>query len=88
MERTEKNEAVDGLKSDLAKAARRIVDSKSFDNSILCTNESTVLAKRASAPRELTMSCLRWLSSPSTLSRRDLARLLDLGPLSTPRPSS
>lgn len=30
--------------ADLKKAARRIVDSKSFDNSILCTNESTVLA--------------------------------------------
>jgi len=34
---------VDGT-SDLGQAARRIVKSKSFDNSILCTNESTVLA--------------------------------------------
>ena len=30
--------------ADLKKAARRIVASKSFDNSILCTNESTLLA--------------------------------------------
>jgi acyl-CoA reductase-like NAD-dependent aldehyde dehydrogenase len=30
--------------ADLDKAARRIVESKAFDNSILCTNESTVLA--------------------------------------------
>jgi acyl-CoA reductase-like NAD-dependent aldehyde dehydrogenase len=31
--------------ADLAAAARRIVDSKSFDNSILCTNESTVIVE-------------------------------------------
>ncbi|MFT5114121.1 MAG: acetaldehyde dehydrogenase/alcohol dehydrogenase [Parasphingorhabdus sp.] len=30
--------------ADLRKTARRIVESKAFDNSILCTNESTVLA--------------------------------------------
>ncbi len=30
--------------ADLARAAERIVTSKSFDNSILCTNESTLLA--------------------------------------------
>ena len=30
--------------ADLKLAAKRIVESKSFDNSILCTNESTVLA--------------------------------------------
>lgn len=30
--------------ADLDKAARRIVDSKSFDNSALCTNESVVIA--------------------------------------------
>jgi acetaldehyde dehydrogenase/alcohol dehydrogenase len=29
--------------ADLAKAARRIVDSKSFDNSVLCTNESVLI---------------------------------------------
>ena len=34
---------VDGT-GDLRKAAKRIVESKAFDNSILCTNESTVLA--------------------------------------------
>lgn len=38
---------------DLRQAARRIVDSKSFDNSILCTNESTVLAFAAVADRLL-----------------------------------
>lgn len=30
--------------ADLQAAAQRIVDSKSFDNSVLCTNESTILA--------------------------------------------
>jgi acetaldehyde dehydrogenase / alcohol dehydrogenase len=36
--------------ADLAKAARRIVDSKSFDNSILCTNESVlIVAEQAAA---------------------------------------
>jgi acetaldehyde dehydrogenase / alcohol dehydrogenase len=39
--------------ADLDKAARRIVDSKSFDNSILCTNESTVLAFAGVADRLL-----------------------------------
>lgn len=37
--------------ADLKLAARRIVASKSFDNSILCTNESTVLAFSAIADR-------------------------------------
>src|SRR6476469_1333767 len=31
--------------ADLARAARCIVDSKSFDNSILCTNESVLIAE-------------------------------------------
>jgi acetaldehyde dehydrogenase/alcohol dehydrogenase len=35
--------------ADLAKAARRIVDSKSFDNSILCTNESVLIVEEAAA---------------------------------------
>ena len=36
--------------ADLAKAARRIVDSKSFDNSVLCTNESVlIVAEQAAA---------------------------------------
>ena len=35
--------------ADLDQAARRIVDSKSFDNSILCTNESVVVAEDAIA---------------------------------------
>jgi acyl-CoA reductase-like NAD-dependent aldehyde dehydrogenase len=39
---------VDGT-ADLAKAARRIADSKSFDNSILCTNESVLIVTEAAA---------------------------------------
>src|SRR5206468_7770483 len=39
--------------ADLRLAARRIVASKSFDNSILCTNESTVLAFASIADRLL-----------------------------------
>ena len=35
--------------ADLAKAARRIADSKSFDNSILCTNESVLIITEAAA---------------------------------------
>lgn len=38
------NPAYVDASADVAKAARDIVDSKSFDNSILCTNESAVLA--------------------------------------------
>ena len=43
---------VDGT-GDLAQAAQRIVESKAFDNSILCTNESTVLAFSSIADRLL-----------------------------------
>jgi acetaldehyde dehydrogenase / alcohol dehydrogenase len=35
--------------ADLAKAAKRIVDSKSFDNSILCTNESVLIVEDPAA---------------------------------------
>jgi acyl-CoA reductase-like NAD-dependent aldehyde dehydrogenase len=35
--------------ADLARAARRIVDSKSFDNSILCTNESVLIVEQQAA---------------------------------------
>jgi acetaldehyde dehydrogenase/alcohol dehydrogenase len=35
--------------ADLAKAARRIVDSKSFDNSVLCTNESVLIVQEQAA---------------------------------------
>ncbi|MHA1599715.1 MAG: aldehyde dehydrogenase family protein [Alphaproteobacteria bacterium] len=35
--------------ADLGKTAQRIIDSKSFDNSILCTNESVVIAEKAIA---------------------------------------
>src|SRR6185437_1223806 len=36
--------------ADLARAARRIADSKSFDNSILCTSESVLIVTEAAAP--------------------------------------
>ena len=36
--------------ADLATAAKRIVDSKSFDNSVLCTNESVLIVEDAAAP--------------------------------------
>ncbi len=39
--------------ADLKLAAKRIVESKAFDNSILCTNESTVLAFSSIADRLL-----------------------------------
>src|SRR5689334_9486410 len=35
--------------ADLGQAAKRIVDSKSFDNSILCTNESVLIVEEAAA---------------------------------------
>lgn len=35
--------------ADLAKAAKRIIDSKSFDNSILCTNESVLIVEDKAA---------------------------------------
>jgi acyl-CoA reductase-like NAD-dependent aldehyde dehydrogenase len=39
--------------ADLAKAAKRIVVSKSFDNSVLCTNESVLIAEAAIADKLL-----------------------------------
>jgi len=39
--------------ADLQKAAQRIVDSKSFDNSILCTNESVLIVEEQVADRLL-----------------------------------
>ncbi len=39
--------------ADIARAARCLVESKSFDNSILCTNESTVIAQEPIADRLL-----------------------------------
>jgi acyl-CoA reductase-like NAD-dependent aldehyde dehydrogenase len=36
--------------ADIAAAARRIVDSKAFDNSILCTNESVLIVEEKVAP--------------------------------------
>ena len=35
--------------ADLAAAARRLADSKAFDNSILCTNESCVIVEERCA---------------------------------------
>ena len=43
--------------ADLAAAARLIAESKSFDNSVLCTNESVAIVTRASADR--LVQCLR-----------------------------
>jgi acyl-CoA reductase-like NAD-dependent aldehyde dehydrogenase len=37
--------------ADLAAAARRIVESKAFDNSVLCTNESVLIAEQSIAER-------------------------------------
>lgn len=37
--------------ADVARAAKRIAESKAFDNSILCTNESAVIAHQAVAAR-------------------------------------
>lgn len=37
--------------ADIARAAACLVESKSFDNSILCTNESTLIAESAIAPK-------------------------------------
>lgn len=37
--------------ADIDAAARRIVDSKAFDNSVLCTNESVLIMQRAVADR-------------------------------------
>jgi len=39
--------------ADLVKAAARIIESKAFDNSILCTNESVVIAEEAIADKLL-----------------------------------
>lgn len=39
--------------ADLEAAARRIVESKSYDNSVLCTNESVVVAEQAIADKLL-----------------------------------
>ena len=39
--------------ADQARAARRITDSKSFDNSILCTNESVLIVEEAAAAQLL-----------------------------------
>ena len=40
--------------ADIARAAKAIADSKAFDNSILCTNESAVIVHASVAPRLMT----------------------------------
>lgn len=44
--------------ADLPAAARRIIESKSFDNSVLCTNESVLLAERKIAAELLNQARL------------------------------
>lgn len=41
--------------ADLARAAEKLVDSKAFDNSLLCTNESVLIVEEAVADRFLAM---------------------------------
>ena len=75
--------------ADLAQAAKRIVASKSFDNSILCTNESVLVAEDSIADK-----LLRHLQSEgahlcSERGTGPAARLpVPRGPASTSRPSA
>ena len=41
--------------ADLARSAKKLVDSKAFDNSLLCTNESVLIVEEAVADRFLAM---------------------------------
>jgi acyl-CoA reductase-like NAD-dependent aldehyde dehydrogenase len=59
--------------ADLAKAATRIVDSKAFDNSILCTNESVLIAEDQIADRLLGLM-KRAGAHPLTEPERDRVR--------------
>ena len=43
--------------ADSATAARRIADSKAFDNSVLCTNESVLIVARTPRPTAAAASC-------------------------------
>jgi acetaldehyde dehydrogenase / alcohol dehydrogenase len=61
--------------ADLAKAAARIADSKSFDNSILCTNESVLIVEEAAAAtllRHLKRQGAHLLSADETAALRGL----------------
>jgi acetaldehyde dehydrogenase / alcohol dehydrogenase len=59
--------------ADLESAARQIVDSKSFDNSILCTNESVLIAEEAIADRLVALMRGAHLLTPDERDRvRDL----------------
>ena len=60
--------------ADIAAAARRIVDSKAFDNSVLCTNESVLIAEDAVAERlegEMTRAGAYFLDPDATRRLRD-----------------
>ena len=60
--------------ADVASAARRIVDSKAFDNSVLCTNESVLIAEEAVAERlkaEMTRAGAHFLDPDATRRLRD-----------------
>ncbi len=60
--------------ADLAAAAKRIVDSKSFDNSILCTNESVLIAEDSIADqlmRNLQREGAHLLNTDETAKIRD-----------------
>jgi acetaldehyde dehydrogenase / alcohol dehydrogenase len=61
--------------ADLARAAKRITDSKSFDNSILCTNESVLIVEEAAAAgllRHLKREGAHLLGEEETAKVRDL----------------
>jgi acetaldehyde dehydrogenase / alcohol dehydrogenase len=60
--------------ADLAAAARRLADSKAFDNSILCTNESCVIVEERCAQefeRELARNGAQVLNEADTAAVRD-----------------
>ena len=61
--------------ADLSAAARRIVGSKSFDNSILCTNESVLIVEEAAA--DPLIAALR-REGGHVLSREDVDRVREL----------
>lgn len=70
--------------SDLRAAARAIVDSKAFDNSVLCTNESVLIVEEAAADillRELVSAGAHLLTEPEAELLR--AHMYPMGRLNT-----
>jgi acetaldehyde dehydrogenase/alcohol dehydrogenase len=59
--------------ADIERAAERIVDSKSFDNSVLCTNESAVIVEEAIKPTLMT-AMKRWGAYVLSGDERDRVR--------------